>query len=236
MGSRDVTDRSGWMQSALKLFTKSKTQILSPESAEAMKLRSSFLDTSELAFYQSLAMAIGNRGFVSCKTRAINVVDVNKASTNLSHAIRLNLKTIHFLVCDRDESMPLVAIQVSRGKPGQPVKADPFLVTVLKSADLPLLTIDLSAPPTTTSLRQILQPLFDQAAIGQRKNAANCSGVEQEQSVEQEKSVEPDQSVKLESRPRPLQSDTPLSSASVLADSAGSQPSPPATNVNPEKT
>lgn len=127
--------------------------------------RSAFLDADEIGFYQSLAIAVGNRGHVSCKTRAINVVDVDKASANLSQAIRLNLKTIHFLVCDRDRFQPLLAIQVCRGTSGSDVKADPFLVAALKTANLPLLTVNLSAQPSVEILQKTLAPLFTRLSL-----------------------------------------------------------------------
>lgn len=149
----------------MKLFRKNSSGIPPTESSGGIVLRPGFLDSDEINFYQSLAMAVGNRGYISCKTRAINVVDLEKASANLSQAVRLNLKTIHFLVCDQEYFQPLIAIQVCRSKSGRGVKSDPFLVEILKIAELPLLTVDLAAQPSVKALQKILKPLFTRSSI-----------------------------------------------------------------------
>lgn len=135
----------------------------------SFRARSHFIDAEAIAFRQRLVAAAGNRGFVSCKARAIDVIDVDRASQNISQSVRLNLKTIPFLVCDAASGKPVLTVQTFATHSSLTVRGDKFLRSALEAAGIPLLEVDLKDLPTVERLTAILTPLFprDQSPSGQ---------------------------------------------------------------------
>ncbi|MGB7325557.1 MAG: DUF2726 domain-containing protein [Rubripirellula sp.] len=123
--------------------------------------RDQFLQTDELEFLHRLIAAIGQRGIVCPKTRAIDVVRLTKASAHLKEAVRLNLKQIDFLIIEPRSGVPVCAIQTELIRNRRIRLQEDFLRNVLRSVDLPLIRISIAKMPSVESIRDLLMPIIE---------------------------------------------------------------------------
>lgn len=104
-------------------------------AGQGVKLRKPFFSADEIAVYQALGKAVGNAGFVLPRVRLIDVVELSGASSRLGEAMRMNLKSIDFLICSSRDASCLCAVQLTRGKKSS---HDQYLATTVAAVGIPL--------------------------------------------------------------------------------------------------
>ncbi|TWU57306.1 DUF2726 domain-containing protein [Rubripirellula reticaptiva] len=174
--------QQGWAKTLSGLMGRKQ----GPATPSVTISRDQFLQTDELEFFHRLVAAIGKRGIVCPKTRAIDVVRLTNASAHLKDAVRLNLKQINFLIIEPRSGVPICAIQTELIQNRRGRLQEDFLRNVLRSADLPLIRISITKMPSVGSIRDLLMPIIEnreneltqtsQMIHGPHDNAARQAG------------------------------------------------------------
>ncbi len=150
-----------WVRAALRFFGIERTSKVDPgDSLSPIQLRPTFLQPEELELYRRLSAAVANVAIVCPKTRAIDVMQISEASAHLDLAVRLNLRSISFLLCDAKDGQSICVIQTENVQTKHDRSKDAFLTAAFRSSGLPMIRISYTDLPTVKSLKSILRPIF----------------------------------------------------------------------------
>ncbi len=111
--------RIRWMKAASKLFGASQPPAPIPRESlpdlkdeSAFVLRDQLLNADEQEFFHVLQDALWDLAIVCPKTRATDVLSIVDGAKQMNEAVRIDRKSIDFLVCDRSNFEPLLAVQI----------------------------------------------------------------------------------------------------------------------------
>ena len=106
--------QSGFICWALKKFRRKKndTVVRQGELIARFEVRERFLSDCELQCHRLLSQAVGERGIVCPKPRALETLRVLDAPQHLDEAIRIERKHVDFIVCDLATGHPQCAVLI----------------------------------------------------------------------------------------------------------------------------
>ena len=156
------------MRAATKLFAGDEdvpTQRID-QARLPFALRTQFLTEEEGRLRLRLSDAIGDRAIVCPKTRASDVLRIPQAHHHLGDAVRLDRKSIDFLICDRSSCRPVCAVQLERwnDETERYHLRDEFLECALTSAGLVVLHVPSNHMLSAEKLREQIMPLLETPA------------------------------------------------------------------------
>ena len=170
-------NRSRW-KAALKLFggqskaadDSTPDRPSTVDSENSFRRRPRLLSKPEGDFYNTLEKAIGDLAVICPKTRVSDVLCVRDGAKQIDDAVRIDRKTIDFLVCNRQSFEPCLAIQVDWWDESQQRfrSRDQFVDRALITARLPVLRIRSNQIPSARKIRAKIIPL-----LGKRPQVMN---------------------------------------------------------------
>ncbi len=176
--------RSRWMQAAIKLFGGAHPAHPSPpeplsaaDRGYPFALRDQLLSRAEGELFHVLDEALSDVAVICPKTRAADLLSVVDGARNLSEAVRIDRKTIDFLICDRRTFQPLAAVLVQRWLEQQQryQARDRYLECSLVAAKLAVVHVRSNQIPTANRLRGKLMPLLANRRRSMQSVAARSS-------------------------------------------------------------
>lgn len=133
-----------------------------PESEVPFRRRPRLLSQVESEFFDTLEKVIGDVAVICPKTRVTEVLYVRDGAKHIDDAVRIDRKTIDFLICDRKSFEPRLAIQVDWWDEDQQRyrSRDQFVDRALVTAQLPVLHIRSNQVPSPRKIREKIMPLL----------------------------------------------------------------------------
>ena len=125
------------------------------------RIRDNFLTAAEMSFYGVLKGVVGDRAVIVPQAGLWNIFYVPRNyeayTTAMNHVDR---KHVDFLLCNRDDMQPMVAIELDDSSHRRPDRQtrDAVVDAVFEEADLPLLHIPTKRGYDTRELQQMLTP------------------------------------------------------------------------------
>ncbi len=120
-----------------------------------------FFSAAERSFYEVLRRVVGEQVHLFAKVRLADVVYVAKGTGSWqTHFNRIQSKHIDFLLCDRQQIAPLLAIELDDSSHDAEARQsrDQVVDAVCEAARLPIIRISAQRAYTPESLRTILEP------------------------------------------------------------------------------
>lgn len=132
------------------------------ESESAFRRRPRLLNPCESELFETLSTVIGDVAVICPKTRVTDVLCVGDGVRHIDEAVRIDRKTIDFLICERKSFQPRLAIQVDWWDENQQryQSRDHFVDRALVNAQLPLLHVRSNQIPSARQLRAKILPLL----------------------------------------------------------------------------
>lgn len=135
----------------LPAFVRVLQRFFAPGAAMPLpyKRKDYFLSKAETSFFGVLRNVVGDRYLVFAKVRMEDVIVVKGATdqkgpdSRTSHRNRIKSRHVDFLLCDKDTSRPLLAIELddsSHSRPAQRTR-DEFVGKAFEAAGMPLLRV-----------------------------------------------------------------------------------------------
>lgn len=124
-----------------RLFGGQKAEISTSSPAFSYRLQNHFLSKGELAFYESLKLAVGDQGIICPKVRLADIFYV--PNNNYAQRNRIAQKHVDFLICDPVRLQPLVGVELDDKSHQRPERQerDQFVDEVFRVANFPLVHI-----------------------------------------------------------------------------------------------
>ena len=188
--------RKKWMLVATKLLgrveveVEEETRTLKVDPADLpYRLRDQFLTPAEDRLMRRLDEAIGEFGIVCPKPRLSDVLYIPQAHLHVGDAVRMDRKTVDFLICSRSTRHPVCALQLDVWLEAEAKyqQRDEFLELALSSAGLSVLHIRSDQIPTVAEIWEHIIPLVDERSEWEEasvKQQSEFSGAGQGSSVE----------------------------------------------------
>jgi hypothetical protein len=120
-----------------------------------------FFSATERSFYEVLRRVVGEQVHLFAKVRLADVVYVARGTGSWqTHFNRIQSKHIDFLLCDRQQIAPLLAIELDDSSHDAEARQsrDEVVDAVCEAAGLPIIRISAQRAYTPESLRTILEP------------------------------------------------------------------------------
>lgn len=135
--------RSFFRQSGDVIARGSVNRWTEPRSQMPYRSRSSLLTKGELAFFEELRLAVGNRYMISLKTRVADVVHCPDSHWKSAYGRRVASTHIDFLLYDKRSAEVVLAIELDDRShlSDKRKERDDFLDEALRSAHIPLLRL-----------------------------------------------------------------------------------------------
>ncbi len=150
--------QSKFICSALKRLRREAKDTVVPqkELIARFEVRERFLSDCELQCHRLLSQAVGERGIVCPKPRALETLRVLNAPQHLDEAIRIERKHVDFIVCDLTTGHPQCAVlidwwdqETEMFRPREQLLAQAF-----ELAGLPVVYVPSDQLPDVSQLKQ----------------------------------------------------------------------------------